>query len=283
MDKKNDWSDSDSENEVVYRLVPAVPVNRKHSRPEPRAGLKTLSSGSVPGREEATPSTGMKKPANKKPMRKPKRNRRDSTQNSDKKPMRRSTQSKPRMSSEEYDALRNKIAEQMDFYFSEDNLDSDTNMCQMMDCYGWIPFVSFMYFPRIQVLTTDYKIFVQSLVLCKNVELEEANQKIRKAKNFDTYIHVFPNGIRGLPPHVHRSGNVFCPLNTTRKPRNNDRTNKSEGRTQNRRRATKITDILKKNTKKTKKPVTETKKESVEVEAPVEIVVAKSAVDNKEN
>uniref|UniRef100_A0A0E0BAY1 HTH La-type RNA-binding domain-containing protein n=1 Tax=Oryza glumipatula TaxID=40148 RepID=A0A0E0BAY1_9ORYZ len=65
-----------------------------------------------------------------------------------------------------------KIREQIEYYFSENNLCSDVHLKGWMNQQGWVPLTLVAGFPRVQALTTDYEIVQRSLLSSTEVELQ---------------------------------------------------------------------------------------------------------------
>eukprot|EP00794_Sanderia_malayensis_P006978 gene6978-7763_t len=63
----------------------------------------------------------------------------------------------------EEELLKEKIKKQIDYYFSDENLIGDFYLRQQMDGEGWIPLGMVANFPRIQQLTTDINMILQSV------------------------------------------------------------------------------------------------------------------------
>uniref|UniRef100_A0A0E0M812 HTH La-type RNA-binding domain-containing protein n=1 Tax=Oryza punctata TaxID=4537 RepID=A0A0E0M812_ORYPU len=65
-----------------------------------------------------------------------------------------------------------KIREQIEYYFSENNLCSDVHLKGQMNQQGWVPLTLIAGFPRVQALTTDYEIVRRSVLSSTEVELQ---------------------------------------------------------------------------------------------------------------
>uniref|UniRef100_A0A0D3HE26 HTH La-type RNA-binding domain-containing protein n=1 Tax=Oryza barthii TaxID=65489 RepID=A0A0D3HE26_9ORYZ len=65
-----------------------------------------------------------------------------------------------------------KIREQIEYYFSENNLCSDVYLKGWMNQQGWVPLTLVAGFPRVQALTTDYETVQRSVLSSTEVELQ---------------------------------------------------------------------------------------------------------------
>nr|ABB47694.1 La domain containing protein [Oryza sativa Japonica Group] len=66
-----------------------------------------------------------------------------------------------------------KIREQIEYYFSENNLCSDVYLKGWMNQQGWVPLTLVAGFPRVQALTTDYETVQRSVLSSTEVELQQ--------------------------------------------------------------------------------------------------------------
>uniref|UniRef100_A0A0E0QZK9 HTH La-type RNA-binding domain-containing protein n=1 Tax=Oryza rufipogon TaxID=4529 RepID=A0A0E0QZK9_ORYRU len=79
-----------------------------------------------------------------------------------------------------------KIREQIEYYFSENNLCSDVYLKGWMNQQGWVPLTLVAGFPRVQALTTDYETVQRSVLSSTGVELQDS--KIRRRMGWEKYI-----------------------------------------------------------------------------------------------
>lgn len=79
------------------------------------------------------------------------------------------------------DLLR-RITDQVAFYFSTDNLQSDMYLVSQMDKDSWVPIDTIAQFSRIRNLTTDHELILEALRGSSVVQLDEASRKLRPPK-----------------------------------------------------------------------------------------------------
>ncbi|XP_071923455.1 la-related protein 1B-like isoform X1 [Coffea arabica] len=72
------------------------------------------------------------------------------------------------------------IVKQIDYYFSDANLVKDDYLRSNMDDDGWVPIKLIASFPRVQHLTTDISLILDSLRASVVVEVKEQGDKIRR-------------------------------------------------------------------------------------------------------
>ncbi|XP_041358843.1 la-related protein 1B-like isoform X2 [Gigantopelta aegis] len=75
------------------------------------------------------------------------------------------------------------VKTQIDYYFSEENLQRDFFLRRRMDSEGWIPVSLIASFHRVQALTQDLDLIIEALSESSVVELSEDNQRVRGADN----------------------------------------------------------------------------------------------------
>ncbi|RWS06981.1 la-related protein 1B-like protein [Dinothrombium tinctorium] len=80
-----------------------------------------------------------------------------------------------------YDAetLRNLIRLQVEYYFSEENLQRDFFIRRKMDNEGYLPISLIASFQRVQALTQDVLILIDALKSSDELEISECNTKVR--------------------------------------------------------------------------------------------------------
>lgn len=83
---------------------------------------------------------------------------------------------------EEYDGLDvpQKLQKQIGHYFSDDNLVSDSYLLSLMSEDGWVPLDRIATFPRVRNITQDMSVVAEALSASTALELDEAQQKIRR-------------------------------------------------------------------------------------------------------
>ncbi|KAF9389160.1 La ribonucleoprotein domain member 1 [Podila verticillata] len=84
------------------------------------------------------------------------------------------------------EALRAFILQQMEYYFSVENLCKDVYMRTQMDAEGYVPFSLVANFNRVKSLTTDHALIKETLKSSKVIEV--SGDKIRKKGDWATWI-----------------------------------------------------------------------------------------------
>ncbi|KAL2503939.1 La-related protein 1C [Abeliophyllum distichum] len=87
------------------------------------------------------------------------------------------------------DPLPNMIVKQIDYYFSEENLVKDNFLRSNMDDQGWVPITLIASFPRVQQLTYDVSLILDSLRNSTIVEVQ--GDKLRRRNEWKKWL---PNG-----------------------------------------------------------------------------------------
>ncbi|XP_042038686.1 la-related protein 1B-like [Salvia splendens] len=83
--------------------------------------------------------------------------------------------------------LRNTILNQIEYYFSDDNLARDVYLKQYMDDNGWVPITFIASFPRIVGLTKDIGLILFTLISSsQTVEVE--GKKVRRRSSWNKWI-----------------------------------------------------------------------------------------------
>ncbi|RWS10778.1 la-related protein 1-like protein [Dinothrombium tinctorium] len=96
----------------------------------------------------------------------------------------------------EAETLRNLIRLQVEYYFSEENLQRDFFLRRRMDSEGYLPISLIASFQRVMALTQDISMLIDALKSSSEVELSECNLKVRKKHEpkkwpiFDTRIQM---------------------------------------------------------------------------------------------
>ncbi|KAF9344790.1 La ribonucleoprotein domain member 1B [Mortierella sp. AD094] len=107
----------------------------------------------------------------------------------------------------EAEALRAFILQQMEYYFSVENLCKDVYMRKQMDAEGYVPLSLVTNFNRVKNLTTDLALIKETMKSSKEVELN--GDKIRRRGDWATW--VFPKEDGAVPISSHRSSFVPPP------------------------------------------------------------------------
>ncbi|KAF8113372.1 hypothetical protein N665_0050s0030 [Sinapis alba] len=86
-------------------------------------------------------------------------------------------QGPPALSPEKLD-LKDRIIKQIEYYFSDENLENDRYLISLMDEQGWVPTKTIADFKRVKMMTTDVEFIVYALGYSKSVEVQ--GEKIRR-------------------------------------------------------------------------------------------------------
>ncbi|KAK3824013.1 MAG: hypothetical protein J3R72DRAFT_406370 [Linnemannia gamsii] len=105
------------------------------------------------------------------------------------------------------EALKTFILQQMEYYFSVENLCKDVYMRKQMDGEGYVPLSLVANFNRVKYLTTDHAFIKDTLKISK--EIETKGDKIRRRGDWATW--VFPKEDGAAPLSTHRSSYVPPP------------------------------------------------------------------------
>ncbi|CAL0317559.1 unnamed protein product [Lupinus luteus] len=85
-------------------------------------------------------------------------------------------------------ALKTSIVKQIDYYFSDENLQHDQYLISLMDDQGWVPISTVANFKRVKRMSTDIPFILDSLQSSSTVEVQ--GDKIRKHNNWSKWIQV---------------------------------------------------------------------------------------------
>lgn len=77
------------------------------------------------------------------------------------------------------DALKSAIKRQAEYYFSKQNLSSDTYLLSLMDSEFFVPINVIANFGKLKALTTDLGLIVEALKQSEEVVLDESASKVR--------------------------------------------------------------------------------------------------------
>lgn len=83
-------------------------------------------------------------------------------------------------------SLRSSIVKQIDYYFSDENLQHDDYLISLMDDQGWVPISTVADFKRVKKMTTDIPFIIDALQSSNTVEVQ--GDKIRKRNNWSKCI-----------------------------------------------------------------------------------------------
>ncbi|XP_015973451.1 la-related protein 1A isoform X3 [Arachis duranensis] len=83
-------------------------------------------------------------------------------------------------------ALRASIVKQIDYYFSDENLQNDHYLISLMDDQGWVPISIVAGFKRVKKMSTDIPFILDALQSSDVVEVQ--GDKIRKYNNWSKWI-----------------------------------------------------------------------------------------------
>lgn len=75
------------------------------------------------------------------------------------------------------------IRRQIEYYFSQHNLESDFFMRRNMDKDGWVPISLIKEFPKVVKLAQDINLIIQAMLLSTEVEVSEDHSKMRTRMN----------------------------------------------------------------------------------------------------
>ncbi|KAK9280617.1 hypothetical protein L1049_014312 [Liquidambar formosana] len=83
-------------------------------------------------------------------------------------------------------ALRANIVKQIEYYFSDENLQNDHYLISLMDDQGWVPISTIAEFKRVKKMSTDKSFILDALQSSSTVEVQGAN--IRKRDGWSKWI-----------------------------------------------------------------------------------------------
>ncbi|RDX84741.1 La-related protein 1A, partial [Mucuna pruriens] len=85
-------------------------------------------------------------------------------------------------------SLRTGIVKQIDYYFSDENLQNDHYLISLMDDQGWVPISTVAGFKRVKRMSTDIPFILDALQSSNTVEVQ--GDKIRKRNSWSKWIRV---------------------------------------------------------------------------------------------
>ncbi|KAL2316929.1 hypothetical protein Fmac_030805 [Flemingia macrophylla] len=94
----------------------------------------------------------------------------------------------PQPPSPETASLRASIVKQIDYYFSDENLENDRYLISLMDDQGWVPISTVAGFKRVKRMCEDISYILDALQSSNTVEVQ--GDKIRKRNNWSKWIRV---------------------------------------------------------------------------------------------
>ncbi|KAL0347476.1 UNVERIFIED_CONTAM: La-related protein 1B [Sesamum calycinum] len=114
-------------------------------------------------------------------------------------------------------SLTNLIVKQIDFYFSDDNLVKDNFLRSKMDEHGWVPITLIASFRRVQQLTKDIPVILESLRYSTVVEVQKnvteidvliywvEGDKVRRRNEWSKWLHSSARPSADSGPHTPRA------------------------------------------------------------------------------
>ncbi|KAJ6904726.1 hypothetical protein NC652_022682 [Populus alba x Populus x berolinensis] len=83
-------------------------------------------------------------------------------------------------------ALRASIAGQIEYYFSDENLQNDHYLISLMDDQGWVPVSTIAEFKRVKKMTVDISLILDALQCSGSIEVQ--GDKVRKRDDWSKWI-----------------------------------------------------------------------------------------------
>lgn len=93
--------------------------------------------------------------------------------------------------------LRASIMKQIEYYFSDENLQSDHYLLSLMDSHGWVPISIIAGFKRVKSMSTDIQFILDSLQASSTVEVQGNN--VRRRDEWFKYIRTAADQKSSLP------------------------------------------------------------------------------------
>lgn len=91
--------------------------------------------------------------------------------------------------------------QQIEFYFSPDNLVRDVFLRQQFDVNGYVPVALLANFQAVYSLHQDYDTLLESLKKSKILEMDEENEKVRLKENWEKWLWPQGDGTYGVPEY----------------------------------------------------------------------------------
>lgn len=85
-------------------------------------------------------------------------------------------------------SLRDKIVQQIEYYFSDENLTDDHYLISLMDDQGWVPISIVAEFKRVANMCTDTPFIFDSLLFGSSMVEVQGNYKIRRRDGWSKWI-----------------------------------------------------------------------------------------------
>ncbi|KAG2311210.1 hypothetical protein Bca4012_025662 [Brassica carinata] len=82
--------------------------------------------------------------------------------------------------------LQGRVVKQIEYYFSDENLQNDQYLISLMDEQGWVPIKIIADFKRVKMMTMDVEFIVYALRFSKSVEVQ--GDKIRKRDEWSKWV-----------------------------------------------------------------------------------------------
>lgn len=88
--------------------------------------------------------------------------------------------------SPESDSLRSNITKQIEYYFSDENLQTDNYLLSLMDGQGWVPISIIADFKRVKRMSTDMQLILDALQNSSAVEVQD--EKVRRRAEWSKWV-----------------------------------------------------------------------------------------------
>ncbi|XP_018446257.1 la-related protein 1A isoform X1 [Raphanus sativus] len=108
--------------------------------------------------------------------------------------------------------LKDRVIKQIEYYFSDGNLQNDKYLISLMDEQGWVPIKIIADFKRVKMMTTDVEFIVYALGYSKSVEV--LGEKIRRRDEWSKWV---PASKRSASEEKIGDNDGDSPENTTRR------------------------------------------------------------------
>nr|CCA18323.1 conserved hypothetical protein [Albugo laibachii Nc14]CCA18404.1 conserved hypothetical protein [Albugo laibachii Nc14] len=92
--------------------------------------------------------------------------------------------------------------QQIEFYFSPENLVRDMFLRQHMDVDGFVPLAFVGSFQAVYSLHQDYPSLLEAMQCSEVLEFDQENEKIRLRHGWEKWLWPNPDGSYGVPPYV---------------------------------------------------------------------------------
>lgn len=102
-----------------------------------------------------------------------------------------------RMPSSPILTLRASIMKQIEYYFSDENLQSDHYLLSLMDNHGWVPISIIAGFKRVKSMSTDIPFILDSLQASSTIEVQ--GDKVRRRDEWFKYVRTVADQTLSLP------------------------------------------------------------------------------------